>query len=468
MLFRGRDWPADELTSLAARWLDVVRDDGAPLVAVVMGNHPQAVAAFFAASGGSRPVVVLPPEPAAWRTEPPPPPGTRLVLPPALADLARAAEACGLGARVLPEPAAIASRDVAAARFLATPGFVLFTSGSTGAPKPVYRTVAQVLGSVTRILDAVRAPRGAAIAGTLPLSTTHGVSTLLAAAERAGTLGLLERFEASTALSLFASRRFDYWPAVPVMAEVLTRAVARHEAGRWRVPEMCTVAGAPLAPAQWHAFRDRFGVALRAIYGSTEVGMVTIDSAPADQVRPGRAGQVAPGIEVRIGDDPRSPVAAEAAGRIWVRSPLFMEGYGYPPRLERDDGIDGWRPMADRGRLDDDGNLAIVGRIDSAFKTRGGYLVEPEAIAGALRALPGVTDAAVLPVATATGIVAAALVETATLREADVRTQLQAALPSWSQPRLLHVVPVLPRLATGKIDRSACSAILSDRLEPTP
>jgi acyl-coenzyme A synthetase/AMP-(fatty) acid ligase len=231
---------------------------------------------------------------------------------------------------------------------------------------------------------------------------------------------------------------------------------------------MCTVAGAPLAPAQWRAFRERFGVPLRAIYGSTEVGMVTIDAAPADQVRPGCAGQVAPGIEVRIGEDPRSPVAAEVAGRIWVRSPLYMEGYGYPPRIDRDDAIDGWRPMADRGRLDADGNLTIVGRIDGAFKTRGGYLVEPEAIAEALRALPGVTDAAVLPVATATGVVAAALVESAALREPEVRTRLETALPSWSRPRVLHVVPALPRLATGKIDRAACASILRDRSEPTP
>jgi acyl-coenzyme A synthetase/AMP-(fatty) acid ligase len=463
LLFRGRDFAADELTLLAARWLGELSGDSAPLAAVVMANHPQAVAAFFAASGGTRPLIILPPTPTAWRTEPRVPSGTRLILPPTLAELASAGEACGFQVTLLSEPTDSASAPLSDAPFLTTPGFVLFTSGSTGAPKPVYRTVAQVLGSVTRILDAVSAPRAALIAGTLPLSTTHGLSTLLAASEREGTLGLLEHFEPSAALSLFAAREFDYWPAVPVMADMLTRLVARTPARRWRVPAMCTVAGAPLSEAQWHAFRERYGVALRAIYGSTEVGMVSIEAAPADAIRPGSAGQVAPGIEVRIGEHPGSPLPAGVAGSIWVRSPLFMRGYGYPPRLELPDAIDGWRPMPDRGRLAADRTLSIVGRTDEVFKTRGGYLVEPEAIAAAVAACPGVTDAIVVPVATETGVVAGALVESTTsLRTAELRARLLTALPPWAQPRVIHVITALPRLATGKVDRQRCAAILRE------
>jgi acyl-coenzyme A synthetase/AMP-(fatty) acid ligase len=463
IVFNGHRRSADELLEMATWWLGALRGDGAQLTAVVMANHPEAVAAFFAVSGGSRPMVVLPPAPAAWRTEPPIPPGTRLVLPPVLAGLAAAGEALGLAVEVLPAPGARSSPCRGDARFFATPGLVLFTSGSTGAPKPVYRTVSQVLGSVTRILDVVGMPRGCAIAGTLPLATTHGLSTLLGAAERGSTLGLLERFEPATALKLFAAGAFDYWPAVPVMAEMLTRAVAGRRSRAWRVPPVCTVAGAALTEAAWHGFRNRFGVALRAIYGSTEAGMVSIDGAPADEVRPGRAGQAASGIEVRIGDDPRSPLAADEVGRIWVRSPLYMKGYGYPPRLEVPDDIDGWRPMPDRGRLGKDGHLTVVGRADEAFKTRGGYLVEPEAITAALNRCPGVTGAAVVPLATPAGVVPGALVESpAALEASELRSRLETALPSWCQPRVVHVVAALPRLASGKVDRQRCAAILQE------
>lgn len=461
ILFEGRRWSADELADMATGWLEALPADDAPLLAVVMANHPEAVAAFFAASGGSRPVIVLPPVPAAWHTEPPIPERTHLVLPPVLGGLAPAGEALGLCVEVLRDPGARPASGRGDVRFLATPGFVLFTSGSTGAPKPVYRTVPQVLGSVTRILAATGIPRGGAIAGTLPLATTHGLSTLLAAAERGSILGLLERFDPARALTLFAGYAFDYWPAVPAMAEMLTRAVEGKRSRAWHVPPVCSVAGTALAEAAWHAFKDRFGVSLRAIYGSTEAGVVSVEGAPADEIRPGRAGQVATDIEVRIGDDPRSPLAVDEIGRIWVRSPLYMRGYGYPPRLEVPDDIDGWRPMPDRGRLGRDGDLTVVGRTDTAFKTRGGHLVEPEAITTALHRCPGVTGAVVVPLATPTGVVPGALVEAPSALEAsELRSRLETALPSWCQPRVIHVVAALPRLASGKVDRQRCSAIL--------
>ena len=89
--------------------------------------------------------------------------------------------------------------------------------------------------------------------------------------------------------------------------------------------------------------------------------------------------------------------------------------------------------------------------------------MEPEGIAAALHACAGVTDAIVLPVATKTGVVAGALVESATiLRPVELRTRLETALPSWAQPRVVHVMTELPRLATGKIDRQRCAVILQE------
>lgn len=469
ILFKGHRWSADELAQIATSWLEDLRDDDAPFVAVVLANHPEAAAAFFAASTRSRPVIVLPPAPPAWRTEPPLPRGTRLVLPPVLAALAPAGHALGLRVTVLRERG-IRSSSSETPRFLATPGLVLFTSGSTGAPKPVYRTVSQVLGSVTRIFEVVGMPRSGVVAATLPLFTTHGLTSLLGAAQQGATFALLERFEPGPALRLFSECVVDYWPAVPVMAEMLTRAVEGRRSRAWRVPPMCTVAGTALTEAAWHGFKDRFGVSLRAIYGSTEAGTVSIEGAPADEIRPGRAGQVARGIEVRIGDDPRAPVAGDEIGRLWVRSPLYMQGYGYPPRLELPEDIDGWRPMADRGRLSKEGHLTVVGRADQAFKTRGGHLVEPEAIVAALNRCPGVTGAVVVPLATPAGTVPGALVESpAALEASELRSRLETALPAWCQPRVLHVVAALPRLATGKIDRQRCSAMLhaiTDRARP--
>ena len=460
VVFRGRFWGADELTELAARWRQPVHDSESPLVAVVMTNHPQAVAAFFAAFRGSRPLIVLPPTPSAWRAEPPLPKATQLVLPPVLAELAPAAEALGLRPMALPEPAAAMSLGTAVRSSVTSPGLVLFTSGSTGAPKPVYRTADQVVGSARLIFDLLGVPRGSWVAGTLPLFTTHGVSCLLGTAERAGILGLLERFEPAAALTLFASHPFHYWPGVPVMAQMLARLARQRSLRRSHVPPICSVAGASLSEETGRAFREEFAVSLRVIYGSTEAGMVSMDDLSEEPRWDGGA-RVAPGVEVSIGDDPRAPVTSGQPGRIWIRSPFYMEGYGYPPTLARPDGLDGWWPMADRGRLSDDRRLAVLGRVDDAFKTRAGFLVEPAAIIATLLACPGVADAAVVPVASPAGVVPGALVESAfTIEVSELRSRLAARLPWWCQPVVLRVVDALPRLATGKVDHERCAAML--------
>jgi acyl-coenzyme A synthetase/AMP-(fatty) acid ligase len=105
----------------------------------------------------------------------------------------------------------------------------------------------------------------------------------------------------------------------------------------------------------------------------------------------------------------------------------------------------------------------VAGRTDEAFKTRGGYLVDPAAITTALCRCPGIVDAAVVPVARQAGVVPGALVEaSAALQVSEVRARLATELPSWCQPVMLHVVEALPRLATGKIDRVRCSTILRE------
>jgi acyl-CoA synthetase (AMP-forming)/AMP-acid ligase II len=460
ILFEGREWPSAELSAMAAGWRDEIAEklgDSTRPTGLVLANHPEAVALFFALSCFERPIIAMPPELRGWRSAPALPADARLVLPPALGGLAREAEQLGLEVTVLDEPRRSASADDAA--FLRCPGLVLFTSGSTELPKPVYRSMAHMKSVTAAYVKAAGFPADRGVIGALPLARGFGFTHCLMPATALGVrLTLLERFDHTAVLSAFASGEHYYWPFAPVMADVLGRCAITEPCP---APPFCATAGR-LTRGVCEAFQARYGVPLRQLYGTTETGIVTVDGAPAADVRWETAGQPLPGVEIRIGDHPDAPVATGALGRIWLKSPLYMmDGYGFPPNLERGKTVDGWWATPDAGHLDERGALTIAGRLDDCIRTGAGYLVNASDVAAALEAFPGVSDAAVVPIETPAGPVLGALVESAQrLGTADLRSHLSRRLPPWALPRTVEVTTALPRLSSGRTDRRACIAIL--------
>ena len=462
--FGDRAWTADEMAAIAAGWRDAVAESipsGAGLTAVALSNHPEAIALLFALSSLAWPVIVYPPDPRAWRSAPPVPPGTPLFLPPCLRALASAGDVPGLRVQVLPDPRP-PSRATEPLRFLTCPGFVNFTSGSTGLPKPVFITTRSFLAQTATIIDVCSLAADSAVAGSLQLSTHYGLGQALFLPSVLGsTLGLLDRFEPQAQLALFASRPYAYWAATPLMADLLTRAPL--PAARVTVPPICHVSTGKVSTRLFHAFAQRFGVKLRPNYGQTENGFITVDTAPEDQIRPECVGRAAPGIEVRIGDDPLDPHPPGRLGRVWFRSPWYMEGYGFPPHLAPRAGRAGWWPTADVGSLDASGYLTLAGRADDCFKTAAGYLVSPGEITQALASYPGVIDVIVLPVQGAHGPVVGAVVESdAAVDPAELRDAAGRMLPAPLHPQVVVVTARLPRLPGGKADRRACLALLRE------
>jgi acyl-coenzyme A synthetase/AMP-(fatty) acid ligase len=138
-----------------------------------------------------------------------------------------------------------------------------------------------------------------------------------------------------------------------------------------------------------------------------------------------------------------------------------MAGYGFPPALERSGAVDGWWPTRDLGALDADGYLTLAGRMDDAVRTRENRLVNLAQVATALREIPGVTDAVVVPLDSTAGVTFGAVVQCGPeMTLAEVRRGVADTLPSSSWPRRLRLVPSLPRLQNGRADRRGCIALL--------
>jgi acyl-CoA synthetase (AMP-forming)/AMP-acid ligase II len=462
VVFQGTCWSSAELTGIAGGWreaLDETLDPRPRCVAMAMDNHPLSVALFFALSCFDAPLVLLPPDLRPWRSSPPLPRDTRLVLLERQRGLEDEAHALGITVSVVPD----APSPRAAPRFLTMPGVVLFTSGSTGGPRPVFRRTAGLLATARALVDTLGLAPGSGVVTSLPLARAFGLHHgLIASAIVEGSLALLDRFEPHALLRLFATGQYRYWSGMPMMADVLSRCPL---SGPPAAPPLCVV-GARVSADLARRFRARFGVPLRQAYGTTETGGIAVDAMPAARVRSATVGRPMNGVAVRIGDDPRAPLPVGELGRVWVSAPAsLMDGYGFPPDLERPETVDGWWATPDLGALDADGCLGISGRRDEAFRTSAGHLVSPASVAAALERYPGVVDTAVVPLAAPGGPVLGVLVESAApLSAGDLRRHLGRSLPAWSQPRAVQSTCALPRLASGKVDRQACIAILEQGL----
>jgi o-succinylbenzoate---CoA ligase len=156
-------------------------------------------------------------------------------------------------------------------------------------------------------------------------------------------------------------------------------------------------------------------------------------------------------------------LALAADGRIRLAGPTLFDGYLDDPAATADVLVDGWFHTSDAGRLDEDGRLQVLGRVDDVVLS-GGVNVPAAAVASRLREHPGVAAAEVLGVADPEWgnrvVAVVSLVDPGqSLSLDDARAWVGEKHPrSWA-PREVIAVPELPMLANGKVDRLAVRSL---------
>jgi len=340
-----------------------------------------------------------------------------------------------------------------------SPALLLYTSGSTAAPKAVVCTHRQVLFATAAIAGLLGYGPDDVVLCRLPLSFDYGLYQAFLTALSGAALVLAGSAADGGLLATARRHQVTVVPLVPSLATMLVRLAARGTAPSIR---LFTNTGQELAAPQIDALRLAFpAAAIQLMYGTTECKRITIGPPDCDRARPGSVGPPLPGTTVRvIGEDGR-PVPPGTEGEITVSGPHLMSGYWRDAALTaqayRTDTGTGERVLhtGDYGRLDEDGNLYIHGRRDQLFKHRGVRTSVAE-IEAAARTVPGVLDAAVVPPG---GDDEAVLFAVTGLAPAEVLRGLRDRLEPLKVPARCVVLPELPVGATGKTDRSSLAEL---------
>jgi len=336
---------------------------------------------------------------------------------------------------------------------------LLFTSGTTGAPKAVRLTYGNLGASA--VASAFRLGVLPGDRWLCPLSMYHtgGVSVVLRSALY-GTTAVLVRtpgFDPETVRDALAEYDCTGVSLVPTMLDRLLDADGDGLAGSLR---FALVGGAPTPPDLAERALDA-GVPVCPTYGATETASQVATPRP-DQVRanPDRVGRPLVGTTVTVLDEDGEPVPAGVTGELAVSGPTVTPGY-VSADATADRFCEYGLLTGDRGWLDDDGFLHVGGRQSDQIVT-GGENVHPAEVADVLREHPAVADVAVVGVPDDEwGETVGALVVTdpehskSGVSTSDLRSFCEGRLAGYKHPRVVAVVDEMPRTPSGTVDREA-------------
>jgi long-chain acyl-CoA synthetase len=342
---------------------------------------------------------------------------------------------------------------------------IVYTSGSTGGPKGVMLTHANVCHNAWSISTYLGVVPDDVVACLLPMSFDYGLFQVLMGA-RVGYTTVLERSFAYPyeAMERLARHRVTVLPGVPTIFATILPMAPFDGLDLSRI-RMLTNTAAALPPAHIRRLQQLFPQArLFSMYGLTECTRVSYLDPERLHDKVTSVGKAMPNTEAYVVDETGRRVPPGVVGELVVRGASVMRGYWGKPeetaKCLRDGEIQGEKVLftGDRFRADEEGFLYFVGRTDDIFKCKG-EKVSPREIEHVLYELEAVREAAVVGVEDEVdGTAIKAIVATSdpeALDERVVRNHCRARLESYLVPKHVEIRTELPKTESGKIKRAA-------------
>jgi benzoate-CoA ligase family protein len=336
--------------------------------------------------------------------------------------------------------------------------FWCYTSGSTGSPKGAVHLQHDMI----TITDLFAKP----VLGMGKDDICFSASKLFFAYGLGNSLYFPFRFGASTVLwperpdpekilQVIERYRPTFFFSVPTLYARLLRVEKKYDLSSLRI---CLSSGEPLPPALFYQWRDRFGLELLDVVGSTEATHDFLANRPG-RAKAGSSGEVTPAFEAKIVDDEGHEVPTGEVGNLMIKgdanSPYYWNKHEQTKKMMQGE----WLKTGDTYYRDAEGYYWYCGRSDDMLKV-GGLWVSPIEIENTLMEHAAVLEAAVIGGQDADGLIkpkAYVLLKSEFQASVELRTELQShvkdKLAPYKYPRWIEFVDDLPKTVTGKIQR---------------
>jgi len=344
---------------------------------------------------------------------------------------------------------------------------IIYTSGSTGDPKGVMLSHRNMLTACTSISSYLEIQHDEVILCVLPLAFDYGLYQMIMAFQFGARL-ILERSFAFPAqiLSLMVTEGVTGFPGVPTIFAILAELKSLKDYDFSNIRYVTNTA-ANLPVKHILMLRDIFPRSrIYSMYGLTECKRCTYLPPKDIDRKPSSVGIAIPNTELWVIDEDGNRVGPNVIGQLVIRGATVMQGYWEKPEATakklKPGPLPGERVLhtGDYCRLDDEGYLYFVGRMDDVIKSRG-EKVAPKEVENALMNIPGVREAAVIGVADEVlGQLVKAFVVLefgTTMTEKQIQKECQSRLENFMVPKTIVVVPDLPKTDTGKIKKTGLS-----------
>ncbi|TDC90623.1 acyl-CoA synthetase [Actinomadura sp. 7K507] len=335
----------------------------------------------------------------------------------------------------------------------AATAMILYTSGTTGAPKGVLISRGAIAAGLDALAEAWEWTPDDVLVHGLPLFHVHGLVLGVLGALRVGSP--LVHTGRPRPEAYAAAAQDDGGSLFFGVPTVWSRTAAEPSTARaLRTARLLVSGSAPLPVPVFERLTELTGHRPVERYGMTET-LITVSARAGGDRRPGYVGTPLPGVETRLMGEDGAPVPhdGETPGELHVRAPLLFKGYLNRPEATAESfAADGWFRTGDIAAVGPDGWHRIVGRASTDLIKSGGYRIGAGEIENALLAHPDVREAAVVGTPhDDLGEQVTAFVVADGVGEKQLVDFVAGRLSVHKRPRVVHLVGSLPRNAMGKV-----------------